>query len=456
MIDPNRVSAARHLDQSALLGRIESREACIAILGLGYVGLPLLDAVARAGYRSIAIDQDPAKIEMLESGRSYLPHLGEDLASRLIGTDLVTLSSDRAALRDADVVLICVPTPLHNETHDPDLSSVDRAARDIRVHAVEEDRERTRLVVLESTVYPGATRERLAPALGYPDSPVFVAHSPEREDPGNPEHTTRTIPKLVGGVDTESAVLAAALYGKIVDRVVTCRSAEVAESAKLVENIYRAVNIALVNDLKMVLGAMAIDIWEVLDGAETKPFGFHRFDPGPGFGGHCVPIDPFYLSARAREFGVETPFIELAGRINRRMPSVVVDRSEHALKKHAGRSLDGASILIIGVAYKKNVADLREAPALEIISMLRERGAAVGYHDPHIARTWPGRRHEIAMESVEWTAGSIAAHDLVIVVTDHDWYDWRFLARHARHIVDTRNAIRTHTGEEFLDKLTLA
>lgn len=439
-----------------LLARLHSREATIAILGLGYVGLPLLDAVARAGYTAIAIDRDPDKIDSLKAGRSYLPHLSPDLPQRLNDNPRITLTTSRAELRDADAILICVPTPLHDDSHEPDLSALDRAARDIRKHAIDHDPHRPRLVVLESTVYPGATRHRLAPALAYPDSPISLAHSPEREDPGNPHHSTRTIPKLLGAIDEPSMRRALALYENIVARVVPCRTAEIAESAKLLENIYRAVNIALVNDLKAVFAAMDIDIWEVLDAAETKPFGFQRFNPGPGFGGHCVPIDPFYLAARAREFNTETPFIELAGRINREMPAIIVHHAQQALLQHARKPLDQASILILGVAYKKNIADLRESPALEIISLLRQRHASVHYHDPHIPTTWPGRRHHFSMKSIHWSADAIASHDLVIVVTDHDWYDWNFLATHARHILDTRNAIRTHTGADFLHKLTLA
>lgn len=439
-----------------LLDRIERRDATVAILGLGYVGLPLLDAVATAGFSVIGIDRDPDKITALSEGRTYLPHLGEDLPARLNNNPRVTLTHDRAQLEQADIILICVPTPLYEDSHEPDLSAVDRAALDIRRYSIDRHPQRPRLVVLESTVYPGATRERLMPMLAHPDAHNYIAHSPEREDPGNKQHSTRTIPKLIGPVDNISGKLAAAFYKQVVQQVVPCRTAEIAESAKLVENIYRAVNIALVNDLKGIFGAMGIDIWEVLDAAATKPFGFQRFDPGPGFGGHCVPIDPFYLAARAREFNIETPFIELAGRINRQMPLAVVESARKFLSTRFGRKLSDASILILGVAYKKNIADLRESPALEIIALLREHNAAVRYHDPHIPRTWPGRRHETALTSIEWSEQSIREHDLVIIVTDHDWYDWRFVATHAQHIIDTRNAIRRHTGAEFLHKLTLA
>lgn len=424
-----------------LAERIDQRTACVAVIGLGYVGLPLLDAVVAAGFPAIGLDHDPEKIAKLERGENYLPHLGSELPRRLTSSGRVRLTADSAALTDADIALICVPTPL-NEKHEPDLGAVERAARDIRVAIVQEPK-RARLVVLESTTYPGTTRSVLAPILLGTDrsAPVLVAFSPEREDPGNERHTTRTIPKLVGGLDEDATGLAARFYAGVVERVVPCRNAEIAEAAKLVENVYRAVNIALVNDLKVLLDAMGIDVWEVLEAAATKPFGFHRFDPGPGFGGHCVPIDPFYLTWRAREFGVDSRFVELAGEINRAMPSYIVEKCEAALAEERGLELAGASILVLGVAYKKNVADVRESPAFEIIRILRERGADVSYHDPHVARTWPGRRHDLGMESVAWSGETLARADLVLIVTDHDWYDWAFVGANARLIVDTRNAM---------------
>lgn len=431
----NGASQHEHLT-AALSARIASGGARVAVIGLGYVGLPLLDAVRRAGFPVIGLDHDGQKIAMLGRGESYLPHLGAGMAGRLASDSGVVLTSDPAGLRDADVVLICVPTPLDADRK-PDLSAVVRACEEIALHG---DGSRARLIVLESTTYPGTTREVVAPIVRGGNAPVFVAYSPEREDPGNTSHTTRTIPKLVGGIDEASSALACALYGRVVERVVACKSAEVAEAAKLVENVYRSVNIALVNELKVALGAMGLDVWEVLDAAATKPFGFQRFDPGPGFGGHCVPIDPFYLADAARRHGVETRFIELAGEVNRAMPGYVVERCARALATRE-QTIGGARVLVLGIAYKKNIADVRESPAFEIIELLRERGAEVAYHDPYVGATKKMRRHDPGMASVAWDAATLASFDCVVIVTDHDWYDWAFVGQHARLIVDTRHAM---------------
>ena len=438
---------ARGAAFEALRGRIESREAVVAVVGLGYVGLPLLHAVsrpaaARDGFPTIGLDHDGAKIESLRRGENYLPHLGHSMAAELSGCDHVTLTSDPSALAGADAVLICVPTPL-DEKHEPDLGAIRRAGREIAEHALSAGRTRPLLVVLESTTYPGTTRDVLGAALregAAGSGAVFLAFSPEREDPGNPDFETRTIPKLVGGTDADSGTLARLLYQRIVHTVVPVSSAEVAEAAKLVENIYRAVNIALVNELKIALSAMGLDIWEVLDAAATKPFGFQRFNPGPGFGGHCVPVDPFYLAWKARQVGTRADFIELAGHVNRRMPGFVVDQCEAALRED-GRPIAGAKVLVLGLAYKPNIGDVRESPSFELIDQLQERGAAVSYHDPYVPRTWRGRRHDLAMSSVQWTSEDLSTYDLILISTDHDWYDWAFVARHARLVVDTRNAI---------------
>ena len=432
-----------------LLDLIDRRDARVAVVGLGYVGLPLLDAVAQAGFPVIGIDHDAEKIARLGRGENYLPHLGAELPRRLMGNSRVELSpvsDDHRELWDADVILICVPTPLGSD-NEPDLTAVERVVDDI-AYARSEEHARPRLVVLESTTYPGTTREIVAPLDGSRDgafAPFFVAFSPEREDPGNRSFSTRTIPKLVGGVDDASGEIAERFYSAVVDRVVRCRTAEIAEASKLVENVYRSVNIALANELKITLEAMGLDVWEVLDAAETKPFGFQRFDPGPGFGGHCVPIDPYYLAWRARQFGLDSRFVELAGEINRAMPGYVVDRCAAALGEESGRTLAGSRVLVLGIAYKRNVADVRESPAFEIIQMLRDRGADVAYHDPHVPKTWAGRRHDLKMESVEWGAGALAGADLVLVATDHDWYDWDMVAGHARLVVDTRNALSRAT-----------
>ncbi len=453
--------ADQHDAQQTLTRLIESRAATVAVIGLGYVGLPLLDAVAGAGFAAIGLDHDEHKITTLRSGGSYLPHLGAHLGARLAANPRVTLTADARDLAHADAVLICVPTPL-DDRREPDLSAVERAAHEIRGCCVEADAHRPRLIVLESTTYPGTTRDLLAPIVrgegggggksgDGANTGVFVAFSPEREDPGNRGHTTATIPKLVGGIDDDSTALACALYERIVRTVVRCSSAEVAEAAKLVENVYRSVNIALVNELKIALAAMGLDVWEVLDAAETKPFGFHRFNPGPGFGGHCVPIDPYYLAHTARRFGVETRFIELAGEVNRAMPGYVVDRCAAALASHH-KTLAGSRVLVLGVAYKKNIADVRESPAFEIIELLRERGAEVGYHDPFVPATWKGRRHDLRMTSIEWSAAELASYDAVVVVTDHDWYEPAFIAEHARLVVDTRH-LMAGVAPEFACKV---
>lgn len=446
----------------ALRRRIELREAVVAVMGLGYVGLPLLHAVAvppggdggkSGGFPAIGLDHDSAKIETLRAGGTYLPHLGESLTKELAASGHVRFTSDPADLVHADVIVICVPTPI-DEAHQPDLGAVERAAREIHEHAVAREPRRARLVILESTTYPGTTRDVVVPVLeegkrheargtsGEAEGNVFAAFSPEREDPGNPSFSTRTIPKLVGGVTREAGELARLFYERVVKTVVPVSSAEVAEAAKVVENVYRAVNIALVNELKIALDAMGLDIWEVLDASATKPFGFHRFNPGPGFGGHCVPVDPFYLSWKARQVGAKADFIELAGLVNRRMPEFVVGRCGKALLDVGkGGGLKGSSVLVLGLAYKPDIADVRESPSFELIELLREAGAAVSYHDPHVPRTWRGRRHDLQMESIEWSAEALARADLVLISTDHSWYDWGFVVKHARLVVDTRNAM---------------
>ncbi|MFM9956474.1 MAG: nucleotide sugar dehydrogenase [Phycisphaerales bacterium] len=453
---------------AALLERIESRRAVVAVMGLGYVGLPLLHAVAAAGFPVLGLDHDGTKIEKLRRGENYLPHLGASMASDLASNPRAALSNDPASLAGADAILICVPTPI-DEKHEPDLGAVERAARDIRDHAIASDPTRPRLIVLESTTYPGTTRDivggilaqkasrpgdeeqaasrhqgHISPPRPTAQAPLptapFLAFSPEREDPGNASFSTRTIPKLVGGVDAASGELAVALYSRVVSKVIPVSSAEVAEAAKVVENVYRAVNIALVNELKIALDAMGLDIWEVLDAAATKPFGFHRFNPGPGFGGHCVPVDPFYLSWKAAQVGAKADFIELAGVVNRRMPEFVISRCRKALEQE-NKPLNGARVLVLGLAYKPNIADVRESPSFELIDLLREAGAEVSYHDPHVPQTWRGRRHDLQMRSVSWSEATLAGADLVLISTDHDWYDWAFVARHATLVVDTRNAM---------------
>lgn len=431
-----------------LAAKFDSRSATVAVVGLGYVGLPMIRAMHDAGYRVIGFDIDEAKIEALQSGRAYLKHLGQDMFDELAASDRFVPTLEAQRLGDADAVIICVPTPLDAERC-PDLQYVESSTR-----LVAEQLRQGHLIVLTSTSYPGTTREVCGPILESRASErglvlgldVFLAFSPEREDPGRTSHTTRTTPRLVGGIGSVHTELARRLFVQAVDEVVPVKSAEVAESAKLLENIYRAVNIALVNELKPVLAAMGIDIWEVIEAAATKPFGFEPFLPGPGLGGHCIPIDPFYLSWRAAALGRPTRFIELAGEINQQRPAQVVEALGDQLAS-SGHQLQGAKVLVMGLAYKKNVDDDRETPAAEILRQLLEAGAEVLYHDPHIPRFMPMRKYRFDLESVELDPEMIEEQDAVVIVTDHDDVEYQLLADHARLVLDTRHAMaRTRPG----------
>jgi len=421
--------------------RLQSREATVAVIGLGYVGLPLAAAMHSAGFRVLGFDNDLAKIEQLRRGETYIHHLGQALVTGLLKTGRFHATSDETELASADVVILCVPTPLgpHQE---PDMryvvATTEMAARHLR---------RGQLIVLESTTYPGTTRGLCLPLLEKSGlrcgEDFFLAFSPEREDPGRKDYSTQTIPKLVGGVDDASAQLALQLFSAAVTQVVPVASAEIAETAKLLENIYRAVNIAMVNELKPVLRDMGIDIWQVIDAAATKPFGFQPFYPGPGLGGHCIPIDPYYLTWCAKAFGHRTRFIELAGEINSAMPHQVVSRTYEALN-HGGKPLRGARVLVCGVAYKPNVDDTRETPAAEIISQLQDQGAKVSYHDPHVPRFPRKRAYDIRMESVALTPEVLQATDCVLILTRHAAIDWALIAREAALVVDACNAMAPH------------
>lgn len=423
----------------SLTARLQSDEATVAVIGLGYVGLPLASAFARAGVRTIGLDTDPAKIEALTSGRDYLTHLGPAFARGLMGTGRFTPTASYADLDGADAVLICVPTPLQAD-RTPDLSAVERTASDLSA-ALTTPRER--LIVLESTVYPGVTRRVLAPALAAAPGTTHVAYSPERENPSPPgSGTTPTtaIPKLVAGLTPEATGLAQALYGRAFESLVPCDTPEIAESAKLLENLYRAVNIALVNEVKTTLLDLGIDPHAVIEAAATKPFGFQRFDPGPGLGGHCIPIDPYYLAHVARQTDHPARFVELAGDVNHAMPGYVVRRTLEALRAR-GVEPSGASVLVLGLAYKKNIDDVRESPSFPIIQLLRDAGCRVDYHDPHVARTHAMRHYDVDLESVPLTPEDLATRDGVVIVTDHDGVDYAMLGAHASLIVDTRNAM---------------
>lgn len=434
-----------------LKDKIASKTAVVGIVGLGYVGLPLADALHVGGLRVLGFDVDQQKIDFLDRGENYLKHLGADMTRRLSESDRFSATTDFARLDEPDVILVCVPTPVGPHL-EPDLTYVIKTAEAIgkRLRAGQ-------LVVLESTTYPGTTREDFIPAmLKAADAAgrgnfeigkdVFVAFSPEREDPGRKSHTTTTIPKLVGGVDPVSTELACDAYKHGVTEVVPVSSADVAEAAKILENVFRAINIAMVNELKMVFDTMGIDVWEVIQAASTKPFGYMPFYPGPGLGGHCIPIDPFYLTWKAREHGRVTRFIELAGEINRGMPEWVIEKTAEALNDDS-KSVKGSKIIVVGLAYKPNVDDTRETPAAEIIELLAERGAKVSYHDPLVPRFPEMRNYSFSMESVDLNPQTLADADCVLIVTDHEVTDWNAIAQHAGLVVDTRNAMTRVTGQ---------
>ncbi len=430
-------------DRMSLLSKIEDRTAKVGVIGLGYVGLPLLAAFHRSGFSVIGFDIDPSKITTLHKGENYLKHLGADLVKNMLGPKF-DATADFKRLAEADAIIVCVPTPLDKYLQ-PDLSYIEKTT-----HAIAATLRPGQLVVLESTTYPGTTREVMLPKfeekglkLG---TDFFLAFSPEREDPGRKDHNTVTIPKLVGGIDKISGEVAAALYAKAIQKVIPVSSAEVAEAAKLLENIYRSVNIALVNEMKVVLTAMGIDVWEVVDAAKTKPFGFQAFYPGPGLGGHCIPIDPFYLTWKAREFNQITRFIELAGEINRHMPDYVVERTTLTLNA-AGKAVKGAKILVLGLAYKPDVDDVRESPSFELIEKYEHLGAIVDYHDPHVPQTHKMRRHDLQMKSVPLSAAALRTYDIVVISTHHAAVDYQLVADNAKLIIDSRNALKSVTGK---------
>jgi len=433
-------------DAASLKARLESREATVAVLGMGYVGLPLAMAAHDARFSVLGYDVDPAKVESLNAGRSYIRHIRPGKVAEMASSGRFRATGRREDLARADVLVICVPTPLTRQ-REPDMTFVDATTETLASIL-----RPGQLVVLESTTYPGTTEERLKPRLESGGlrcgRDFFLAFSPEREDPGNPCFGTTNTPKLVGGVDPLSGDLAEAFYGALVEKVVRVKDARTAEAAKLTENVFRAVNIALVNELKMIYDRMGIDVWEVLDAASTKPFGFMRFNPGPGWGGHCIPLDPFYLTWKAREHGMSSNFIEHAGEINRRMPEYVLEKLTLALNDR-GRCLKGAKILLLGVAYKKDIDDPRESPAFEILDLLLQRGAGVAYHDPHIPelprmREWPNLPR---LRSLPLTAETLRAQDAVLLVTDHRAVDYALLSREAPLVVDTRGVLPPVPGK---------
>ncbi len=428
---------------TTLLERIRSKRARVGVIGLGYVGLPLCIAASRAGLSVIGFDIDDSKTKCLNAGESYIKHIPGELVADLAASGRFEATVDFSRLADVDAALICVPTPL-TKHHEPDLSYVVNTTKAIAPHL-----RAGQLIVLESTTYPGTTRDVLKPILESTGlvcgKDFYLAFSPEREDPGNPDFSASRIPKVVGGEGEEASALANALYATFVVRTVPVSSSATAEAVKLTENIFRSVNIALVNELKVIYAAMGIDIWEVIEAAKTKPFGFMPFYPGPGLGGHCIPIDPFYLTWKAKEFELSTRFIELAGEINIAMPAYVVARLAEALDRRSRKGLNGSRILLLGLAYKKNIDDLRESPSLKLISLLEDRGAAVDYADPFIPVIPMTREHaDVAgRKAVALTAEAVAGYDAVLISTDHDAFDYAMLVSSARIIVDSRNACRS-------------
>jgi len=437
------MTAVQTLETDSIFERlrrgIEARSAVVGIVGLGYVGLPLALASVEAGFRVIGFDINSERVGAINSGAQVSTHIASSEMKRGLDTGRLEASCDMARLAEADAILVCVPTPI-NRYQEPDLSYVVST-----VEAIGQVAREGQLVVLESTTWPGTTREVVRPILERSGLSVgrqiFLAYSPEREDPGNPSFQTRTIPKVVGADDEDSATLATGLYKQIVAKVVAVRSSAVAEAAKLTENIYRAVNIALVNELKVVYAAMGIDVWEVIEAAATKPFGFTPFYPGPGMGGHCIPVDPFYLTWKAREFGMDTLFIQLAGQMNVSMPKIVVQRLAEALNRTTGRGLRSARVLVIGVAYKRNVEDTRESPSLVMMEHLESQGAQCDFHDPFVELIPPTRSSPrlSGRRSQTLTDATVADYDAILIATDHDDVDYGLLARRGRLIVDTRN-----------------
>ena len=422
--------------------RYQDKEAIIGIVGLGYVGLPLLLRYTQVGFKVIGFDIDDFKVNSLNAGKSYIEHIAADKIQA--AQSLFDATTDFSRIGECDAIILCVPTPL-NQYREPDISYVIDTTDAVKPYL-----RAGQLLSLESTTYPGTTEEELLPRVEESGLKVgedfFLVYSPEREDPGNPNFETRTIPKVVGGHTDKCLQVGIALYGAAIDQVVPVSSTKAAEMTKLLENIHRAVNIGLANEMKIVADKMGVDIYEVIDAAKTKPFGFVAYYPGPGIGGHCIPIDPFYLTWKAREFGVNTRFIELAGEINSGMPDYVVNKTALALNDRE-KSLKGSHVLVLGIAYKKNVDDMRESPSVFVMEKLRDLGVKVDYSDPHVPSFPKMREHNFELDSVALTAENIASYDCVILTTEHDKFDYALLEQHAQLIVDTRGKFSTQSGK---------
>lgn len=422
---------------------IANKTAIVGVIGLGYVGLPLAITCAKAGFQTIGFDIDENKITQLESGNSYIEAVSTEALIAQTGLKKFRATTDFTVLTQCDIIIICVPTPLDSERK-PDLHFVTATTEKIR-----ETLRPGQLIVLESTTYPGTTQEVVLPILQSgalkSETDFFLGYSPEREDPGNSNFNTASIPKVVAGHGEDASALVERFYGQVVEKVVRVSSLAVAEAVKITENVFRAVNIALVNELKLIYDGLDIDVWEVIDAAATKPFGYMPFYPGPGLGGHCIPIDPFYLAWKARENGMTTRFIELAGEINVAMPAHIISRLQQALAERGVGSLKGASVLVLGLAYKKNIPDIRESPSLALLELLSGQGVVPNYHDPYVAEIPSTREyaHLQGVKSIELNAENLADFDAVIIATDHDNVDYAMIAQHAKLVIDTRNAINS-------------
>ena len=436
------------MSRAGFIQKVENKEAVIAVIGMGYVGLPLAMGFNRIGFPVIGFDINHSLVSDLMAGKSRIAHFPDWLIKEMIDTERFEATSDITRISEADAILICVPTPLTRH-REPDLTYIVATAKSIAPYI-----RPGQIIILESTTYPGTTREVVQPLLeegsGFKgDEDFIVAFSPEREDPANADFSTATIPKVIGAATREGEEMAAKLYGSLIKKVVRVSSPEVAEAVKLTENIFRAVNIALVNELKLIYNDMGINVWEVIEAAATKPFGFMPFYPGPGLGGHCIPIDPFYLTWKAREYNHQTKFIELAGEINRNMPKYVVTKVAEALSNKQRKALNGAKILIVGIAYKKNVDDMRESPSLVLMELLKDQGAAFAYYDPYIPVIPLTREHAnfSGMQSIQWTRNTVGSYDAVLIATDHTNIDWKLLVESARLIIDTRNTLKEYAND---------
>ena len=420
-----------------LENKIKNKQIRVGVLGLGYVGLPLVREFSSADIKVTGFDIDQKKVNVLNRGKSIIKHIPDSVIKNIVNKGLFQATVDMSKLKSVDAVLVCVPTPL-TINREPDMQFIVKSSESISKHL-----RKGQIIIFESTTYPGTTRELVLPILEKSrlkaGKDFFLAYSPEREDPGNKNYTTKSIPKVVGGLTSKCNKIASRLYNLALDNTVPVSSLEAAEATKIMENVYRSINIAMVNELKIVFDKMGIDVWEVIRAASTKPFGFNPFYPGPGLGGHCIPIDPFYLTWKARQYGMRTRFIELAGEINTNMPEYVIHKVMEALNDKK-KSLKGSKILVLGLAYKKDIDDLRESPSIELIEILKEKGARVDYNDPYIAKTPRQRQHNLGMKSKNLTAKMLSSYDLVLISTDHSCYDYSWIVNNSEIVVDTRNA----------------